>query len=114
MVRRFSCEGYKMIIEMKLSDTAMQALRDAMAKRGPRKGKLLASAPPSETLAYAAWQGAMLACNPFKVSIMAAMLMSDEQLRVYKEVRDLFDTMPRNVQAAMDKDRAALESLGVW
>jgi hypothetical protein len=56
----------------------------------------------------------MLACNPFKASITAAMLMSDEQITVYKEVRDLFDTMPRNVRAAMDKDRAALEGLGVW
>jgi hypothetical protein len=103
-----------MITAIKLSDTAMQALRDAMAKRGARKGKLLASAPASGTLAYAAWQGAMLACNPFKASITAAMLMSDEQITVYKEVRDLFDAMPRNVRAAMDKDRAALEGLGVW
>lgn len=103
-----------MVIEIKLSDTATQALRDAMAKRGPRKGKLLSSAPPSGTLAYAAWQGAMLCCNPFKASITAAMLMSGEQIAVYKEVRDLFDAMPRSVRVAMDKDRAALEGLGVW
>lgn len=103
-----------MITKITLSDTAAQALRDAMVKRGQRKGRLLASSPPSGTLAYAAWQGAMLSCNPFKASITAALFMSGEQLTVYKEIRDLFDAMPRNVRASMDKDRMALESLGVW
>lgn len=103
-----------MITKITLSDTAAQALRDAMVKRGPRKGKLLASAPPAGTPANAAWQAAMLACNPFKTSISSLMFMNDEHLAIYREVRDLFDAMPRNVRTAMDKDRAALESLGVW
>jgi hypothetical protein len=114
MVRRFSCEGNTMITAIKLSDTAMQALRDAMAKRGARKGKLLASAPPSGTLAYAAWQGAMINCNPYKASIAGLMLMTAEQRAIYREVNTLFEAMPRQVRVAMDKDRAALEGLGVW
>jgi len=98
----------------KLSDTAAQALRDALVKKGARKGRLLASAPPSQSLAYAAWQGAMLACNPYKASIAALMFMSEDQRAIQKEVTALFDALPKSTRVAMDKDRQALESLGVW
>ena len=97
-----------------LSDTAAQALRDAMVKRGPRKGKLLSSAPPSQSLAYAAWQGAMINCNAYKASIAGLMFMTDEQRAIYREVNTLFEATPRQVRVAMDKDRAALEALGAW
>lgn len=103
-----------MITKITLSDTAAQALRDAMVKRGTRKGKLLSSAPRSDSLAYAAWQGAMINCNAYKASIAGLLFMSDEQRAIYKEINALFEAMPRNVRIAMDKDRAALESLGVW
>ncbi len=42
------------------------------------------------------------------------MLMTAEQRAIYREVNTLFEAMPRQVRVAMDKDRAALEGLGVW
>jgi hypothetical protein len=97
-----------------LSDTARDALQGALVSRGPRKGLLLSSAPPSQTLAYAAWQGAMLACNPYKASIAALLFMTPEQRAIQAEITTALDTLPRPVRAGLDKDRAALEALGVW
>jgi len=97
-----------------LSDTARGALQGALVSRGPRKGLLLSSAPPSQTLAYAAWQGAMLACNPYKASIAALLFMTAEQRAVQTEITAALDALPRHVRAGLDKDRAALEALGVW
>jgi hypothetical protein len=97
-----------------ISETAAQALYDCVAKRGKHKGQLLAKCPPSNTLAAAAWQAAMLACNPFKVSISALMFFTDEQRAVYREIEKVFDLMPRGNRVNLDRDRAALERLGVW
>ena len=99
---------------MKLSITAELALAGAKAMRGPNKGKLLSKAPPSNTLAYAAWQGAMLAVNPFKASIAGMIFMTDEQRQVREEVLAYFDAMPKRERITFDKDRAGLERLGVW
>jgi hypothetical protein len=98
----------------KLSDTAAQALRDALVKKGQRKSRLLAQAPPSNTLAYAAWQGAMLACTPYKASLAALLFMTPEQRAVHKEIVAFFDVLPRDLRIAMDRDRQNLEALGVW
>jgi hypothetical protein len=97
-----------------LSPAAAAALAAAMSTRGPNKGKLLRSAPPSNTLAYAAWQGAMLAVNPFKASIAGMMFMSEEQRAIRAEIERHFDRMPKAARIAFDKDRAGLERLGVW
>jgi hypothetical protein len=99
---------------MTLSTTAAAALADAMAKRGANKGQLLGKAPPSGTLAYAAWQGAMLAVNPYKASIAGMMFMTAEQMQVREEVQAYFDAMPKRESITFDKDRAGLERLGVW
>ncbi|CAB5170951.1 hypothetical protein UFOVP155_57 [uncultured Caudovirales phage] len=103
---------------LKLSETAQKALHGAMVKRGPRKGLLLASAPKGGTLANAAWQAAMLNVNPFKVSIVAQMFFRPEEKAVFDEVMACWDSLPENVQAVLkyglDKDRRALEDLGVW
>ena len=56
---------------MALSENARLALSAAYATRGKNRGQLLARCPRSETLAAAAWQGAMFACNPYQVSIGA-------------------------------------------
>lgn len=95
-----------------LSDKAAAALQAAVASKGKSKGLLLAKAPPSRTLAYAAWMGAQIVCNPFKVSIGGVMFLSDEQREVYREVEAaLSGVRPR---PRLDSDRNALESLGVW
>ena len=101
-----------------MSPEAKQAVEDALAKQGSRKGLLLASAPKANTLAYAAWQALMLNVNPYKASIAGLIMMSDEQRAVYREVEAWWDSMKPAVQAVLrqglDKDRAALENLGVW
>jgi hypothetical protein len=97
-----------------ISETAAQAMYDAVAQRGPHKGRLKASAPPSRTLAYAAWQAAMLHCNPYKVSVCGLMFMTDEQRAVYREIEKIFELMPKGARVALDRDRAALERMGVW
>jgi len=97
-----------------LSPAAAAALAAAISTRGPNKGKLLRSAPPSTTLACAAWQGAMLVINPFKASIFSFVMMTDEQRAIAKEIERHFDDMPKAERIAFDKDRAGLERLGVW
>lgn len=97
-----------------LSPAAATALAAAMSTRGPNKGRLLRSAPLASTLAYAAWQGAMLAVNPFKASIAGMMFMSEEQRAIRAEIERHFDSMPKAERIAFDKDRAGLERLGVW
>lgn len=99
---------------MTLSPTAAAALAAATAKRGANKGKLLSSAPASNTLAYAAWQGAMLAINPYKASIAGMMFMTPEQAQVRDEVTRYFDAMKKSERIAFDKDRQGLETMGVW
>jgi hypothetical protein len=98
---------------MSLSPAAQAALDAAICTRGPNKGRLLKAAPPSTTLAYAAWQGAMLSVNPYKASIFGLM-MTDEQRAIHKEVQAYFDAMSKAARITFDKDRATLEACGVW
>jgi hypothetical protein len=98
----------------KLSDTAREALRGAYATRGKHKGQLLARCPRSSTLAAAAWQGAMLVCNPYQASIGAMLFMTDEQRAVRDEIVAHFEALPREYLIMAQRDREALESLGVW
>jgi len=97
-----------------LSPAACQALERALATRGKNKGLLLATAPSvfKDPLANAAWNAAMLACNPYKVSIMSMMLASVEQRAIFDEVVAFIDSNPS--LRHLDRDRAALERLGVW
>jgi len=99
---------------MTLSTTAKEALTLAYATRGPNRGQLLAKCPKSETLAAAAWQGAMLSCNPYKASIGAMLFMNAEQREVRDEVLAHFDALPREYRIMAQRDREALERLGVW
>jgi hypothetical protein len=99
---------------MKLSTTAEIALAGAKALRGANKGRLLSKAPASNTLAYAAWQGAMLSVNPYKASIAGMMFMTDEQRQVRDEVTAYLDAMPKRDRIALDKDRHGLERMGAW
>lgn len=96
---------------MIISDTAANALKGAVTSRGAHKGLLLSKAPPSRTLAYAAWQAAQMCCNPYKVSIAGMIFMSPEQRAVYDEVLSIFEGLGiKN----LDRDRNGLERLGVW
>ena len=98
----------------KLSDTARAALALCYATRGKHKGQLLARCPRSDTLAAAAWQGAMLSCNAYKASIGAMLFMNDAQRAVRDEVLAHFDSLPHAYRIMAQRDREALEALGVW
>ena len=97
-----------------LSEQATAALKSALVSRGANKGTFLKSAPRSNTLEYAAWQGAMLSINPYKASIAALMFMTPEQRAIGEEITKYFDAMPRSQRIVWDRDRHALETLGVW
>ena len=103
-----------------LSDRAKDAIRSALASKGPRKGLLLASAPKMDSDAYAAWSALMLHCNPFKVGIFAQIMMAHdtERAALHKEIDGWFESMPQAMKRVfiigLDKDRSALERLGAW
>ncbi len=97
-----------------LSDAARHELRNAYASKGKHRGQLLKRCPPSQTLAAAAWQGAMIVCNPYQVSIGTIMFMSPVQRELFEEVKAHFESLPREYQIMAQRDRDALERLGVW
>lgn len=99
---------------MALSETARLALAGAYATKGKNRGQLLARCPRSSTLSAAAWQGAMMSCNPYLVSIGACLFMTAEQKAVFEEVQKHFDALPREYRIMAQRDREALERLGVW
>lgn len=98
----------------KLSPGAQDALTAALCTRGKNKGRLLKAAPPSSTLAYAAWQGAMLSVNPYKASIFGLIMMSEDQRAIHREVQAYFDALPKAERITFDADRLTLERCGVW
>jgi hypothetical protein len=97
-----------------LSEKAATALQAAFATKGKHKGMLLKRCPPSSTLAAAAWQGVMMAVNPYQVSIGACLFHTDEQRAVFNAVLAAIEALPRAEQIALQRDRATLERLGVW
>jgi hypothetical protein len=94
-----------------ISDTAKQAMCDALVSRGPKKGLLRAKPPRADSLGYAAWQAAQLISNPFKVSMIGQILMSEQQHAVYLELVEVLESLKIN---NLDRDRNALQSIGVW
>jgi hypothetical protein len=97
-----------------LSETAKTALAQCYATRGKHKGQLLSRCPPSQTLAAAAWQGAMLVCNPYRCSIGACLFMTAEQRAVRDEIIAHFESLPKAYLIMAERNREALEELGVW
>lgn len=94
-----------------LTEAAKDAMRQCMMKKD---GFLVLKkqAPRSNTLAYAAWQAMMLNWNPYKASIAGLMFMSPEQRAVFVAV-DTFAEANMHLRY-IDRDRMALEELGVW
>ena len=95
-----------------LSDKALAALRGAFVSRGANRGQLLANAP-KDKLARMAWNGAQMVCNPYKVSICALMFASDEEKAIFDEVERFMELLGPAAKT-LDRDRVALERLGVW
>jgi hypothetical protein len=97
-----------------LSEKAPNALAKAYATRGKHRGQLLARCPRSNTLEAAAWQGAMLVCNPYQVGIGVMLFMTAEQKEICEEVTKHFEELPREYQIMAQRDREALECIGAW
>ena len=97
-----------------LSPIAKLSLSQAYATRGKHRGQLLKRCPRSETFAAAAWQGAMLVCNPYQVSIGAMLFFNDAQRAIFEEVKNHFEALPLQYRIMAQRDREALEGLGVW
>jgi hypothetical protein len=95
-----------------IADRARIAMRALVATRGPHKNQLKARPPALSTDAYAAWQGAMLAINPYKVSIGGCLFMTPDQRAIMDFVRHVYETTPGATM--LDRDRETLETLGVW
>ena len=95
-----------------LSDKALAALRGAFVSRGANRGQLLANAP-KDKMARMAWNGAQMVCNPYKVSICALMFASQEEKAIFDEVERFMQSLGP-IAKTLDRDRLALERLGVW
>lgn len=98
---------------IKLSEKAETAIRESL-----NNGLLKQTPPKKDSLAFAAWWAMMFECNPFKAKIAWAMQMSAEQAEIRKEVESwwasLTPTVRQVLESGLDKDRRALQSMGVW
>ena len=91
-----------------LSEREVAAVRSAITTRGKHKGRLKANAPSSwgDPWGNAAWNG--LQPNAFKVQFGCVAFLADAE-------REFFDFLNLiNTPAWLDRDRAALQSMGVW
>jgi hypothetical protein len=94
-----------------LTEAARDAMRQCMTHK---KGLIvLKKKPPrSNTLAYAAYQAMVINWNPHKASIAGMMFFTPEQRAVYNVVNAFAEA---NMHLRyIDRDRMALEELGVW
>jgi len=96
-----------------LSEKAEKAVKESL-----NNGLLRQTPPKKDSLAYAAWWSIMFECNPFKAPISGAMRMNQEQTEIRREVESWWSSLSPNVrrvlESGLDKDRRALESMGVW
>lgn len=76
------------------------ASAEACCQSGPRKGQLKSKCPPMGTLGAAYWQGAMMAVNPHKVSIMQIVFFTPEQNWLFEAARDAADKIVARNRAA--------------
>ena len=94
-----------------LKTLCIDAIAAACVSRGKRKGMLKAACPPMGTNAAAAWQAMMLEANPYKASIAQIMMLRGEARAIY----DAIEASLKGIDLrGLDRDRVALEGLGVW
>ena len=85
----------------------------AIASKGRHAGKLKAKCPPMGSDAAIMWQAMQLNANPYKVSIMQIALLNKEQAAFYSLCQAWADER-KAIAPMLDRDRVALERLGVW
>ena len=76
------------------------ASHEACCQSGPRKGQLKSKCPPMGTLAAAYWQGAMMAVDPRKVSIMQIVFFTPEQHWLFDAAKNAADRIVARNRAA--------------
>lgn len=101
----------------KLSAAARDAIRGALVSRGANKGRLKAQCPRMGTPAAAAWQALTANANPYKMGIGHMLFLGPESRALFDEINAWCESLPhkrRALVAMLDRDRAALESMGAW
>ena len=101
----------------KLSAAARDAIRGALVSRGVNKGRLKAQCPRMGTPAAAAWQALIANSNPYKMGLGHIMFFGPESRALFNEVNAWCEGLShkrRALVAMLDRDRAALESMGAW
>ena len=89
------------------------AFEDAIATRGKRKGMLKAKCPPMGTDGALMWQACMMNANPYKVG-MGHLILMNKECRDFFMVCQAWADERASVLRHLDRDRVALEDLGVW
>lgn len=89
------------------------AYGDAIASKGKNKGMLKSKCPPMGTDGAIMWQALMYYANPWKVSVFGLVFssMADDS---FKDACFAFAHARRDTVTMLDRDRVALERLGVW
>jgi hypothetical protein len=87
------------------------AIDAAIVSRGKNKGRLKAACPPMGTDAAAAWQAMMGHANPYKIGMGHIMFFTERQRDIYNAIDKALEG--RDVRH-VDRDRVALETMGVW
>ena len=85
------------------------AIEAARVSRGKNKGQLKANKPKGD--AGAAWVAMMLHANPYKVSPASIIMMTNGERWIFDQLSKALEGTPTG---GIDRDRDALESLGVW
>lgn len=96
-----------------MDNRTREAIGAALCQRGPRRGQLKVSPPKYGTDGYIAWNAIQTVVNPFKVSMGALLFLTEEQQALAEECKAWIRSVP-SLQRVLDRDRKALESLGVW
>ncbi len=94
-----------------MRDICIAAIKSATVSRGKNKGALKTNCPPMGSDGAAAWQAITTHANPYKMGIGHMIFFSERQQAIYSEIdKSLHGVDVRH----LDRDRAALESLGVF
>ena len=97
-----------------MNDRIEAAITGAFCSKGANKGYLKAKCPPMGTDAAIYWQAVVAVVNPYKMGIMHLMFMTPEQSEFYDVCVKKVEGERKSVRIAMDRDREALEKMGVW
>lgn len=90
-----------------------KAIQGAIATKGKNKGMLKAKCPPMNTPEASAWQAIQSVANPFKVGFGHLLFMQGENREIYDFIVKQIEEKNIDVRG-LDRDRVALENMGVW